>query len=77
MCAVGAKMVSLDMPKATRTRNRKSDNYTLGRKGFAKISAVEGIDMSSVEREFEDFDRRGLSPRERRREIAEKYGAKR
>lgn len=29
--------------------------------------------MSSVQREFDDFDRRGLSADERRREIARKY----
>jgi hypothetical protein len=65
------------MPQTTKTRRRKSDAHTLGRKGFAKISTVEGIDMRSVEAEFEEFDRRGLSPEERRREIARKYGGKR
>lgn len=65
------------MAQATKTRRRKQDTFTLRRKDFAKISAVEGIDMSAVDAEFEEFDRRGLSPAERRREIARKYGAKR
>ncbi len=70
-------MVSWYMAEITKKRRRKSGAYTLGRKRFAKISAVEGIEMASVEREFEEFERRGLSPDERRREIARKYGAKR
>lgn len=70
-------MVSLGMAQATKTRRSRRDAYTLGRRPFAKISAVEGIDMSDVEAELEEFDRRGLSAAERRREIARKYGAKR
>jgi hypothetical protein len=42
--------------------------------GFAKISAVEGIRLrTSTKKMFADFDRRGLSPAERRREIFEKH----
>ena len=71
-------MVSLDMPQATKNRGRKAGTYTLGRKRFAKISAVEGIHVTpEMEEEFRDFERRGLSPDERRREIARKYGPKR
>lgn len=70
-------MLYLDMAQTTKPRRLKSGTYTLGRKRFAKISAVEGIDLSPVEAELEDFDRRGLSPAERRQEISRKYGAKR
>ena len=52
----------------------KSKTLTLGLVGFAKISAVEGITLrSSTEKMFADFDRRGSSPAERRREIFEKH----
>ena len=52
-------------------------SFTLGRKGFAKISAVEGIHLSSeMERLFLDFDHKGLSAFERRQAIAREYGRK-
>lgn len=57
---------------------RKATGYTLGRKGFAKISAVEGIRLSpEMEARFSDFDRKGLSAPERRQAIARDYGPKR
>ena len=53
-------------------------SFTLGRKGFAKISEVEGIRMSAtMAAEFREFDRKGLSPEERRKIIAAKYGKNR
>jgi hypothetical protein len=78
------------MPKPSRTnkivRAKPSDKakkpvkqktLTLGLVGFAKISAVEGIRLrSSTKQMFADFDRRGLSPAERRREIFEKHAKK-
>jgi hypothetical protein len=55
----------------------KQKTLTLGLVGFAKISAVEGIRLrSSTKKMFADFDRRGLSPAERRREIFEKHAKK-
>jgi hypothetical protein len=55
----------------------KAKTLTLGLVGFAKISAVEGITLrSSTKKMFADFDRRGLSPAERRREIFEKHAKK-
>jgi len=61
--------------KAKRTAKTKS--LTLGLVGFAKISAVEGIRLrSSTKKMFADFERRGLSPAERRREIFEKHAKK-
>jgi hypothetical protein len=61
--------------KTTRAKKpTKSTTLTLGLVGFAKISAVEGITLrSSTKKMFADFDRRGLSPAERRREIFEKH----
>jgi hypothetical protein len=63
----------------TKTLNRPSakgaKGYTLGRTGFAKISAVEGIKLSpEMEARFRDFDKRGLSAHERRVAIARAFG---
>jgi hypothetical protein len=55
----------------------KAKTLTLGLVGFAKISAVEGVTLrASTKKMFADFDRRGLSPAERRREIFEKHAKK-
>ena len=48
--------------------------FTLGRKGFAKISAVEGICLSAdMEKRFQDFDRQGLMAGDRRKSIARAF----
>jgi hypothetical protein len=48
--------------------------FTLGRTAFEKISAVEGVHLSkTVKDEFQKFDKKGLSPDERRRAITSKY----
>jgi hypothetical protein len=53
---------------------QSSGSLVVGRAAFAKISAVEGIRMSlAMEQEFQEFDRKGLSPEERRRLIGKKY----
>ena len=58
-------------------RPTKARGVTLGLTGFAKISAVEGITLrTSTRKMFADFDRRGLSPAERRRAIFEKHAKK-
>jgi hypothetical protein len=37
---------------------RSSKSYTIGRSGFAKISAIEGIRMTvAMEKDFRDFER--------------------
>jgi hypothetical protein len=65
------------MAKVTKSPKRTSGSYTIGRKGFSKISAVEGIKPSQrVDEDFREFDRQGLSPAERRRALARKYGEK-
>lgn len=58
--------------------SRTASGFTLGRKGFAKISAVEGIHLSSaMQQQFEGFDRKGLSAAERRQAIKSTLGSKR
>jgi hypothetical protein len=55
----------------------RAKGLTLGLVGFAKISAVEGMTMRpSTRKMFADFNRRGLSPAARRREIFEKHAKK-
>jgi hypothetical protein len=55
----------------------KGRGVTLGLAGFAKISAIEGITLrTSTRKMFADFDRRELSPGERRRAIFEKHAKK-
>ena len=46
----------------------------VSREAFAKISEVEGIRLSEAEKAmFADFDRRNLSPEERRHAIMEQF----
>jgi hypothetical protein len=46
----------------------------LGRERFAKISAVEGIELTAgMKKRVADFDRRGLSGEERRLAIIRAY----
>ena len=67
-------------PKTSRGRrlrgtgNQPTD-FTIGRRGFAKISAVEGLHLSDeMKKDLEAFDRKGFSGEERRRVIINKYG---
>lgn len=62
------------MVTATKSSAR-TGAYTIGRNGFSKISAVEGIKPSrQMDKDFEEFDRQGLSAAERRHALARKYG---
>ncbi len=57
-----------------RWRNR----FVIGRDQMSTISGVEGLHLSSeMKKDFNDFDRRGLSDSDRRKAIAAKYGKKR
>jgi hypothetical protein len=48
--------------------------YTVGRSAFARISAVEGIRLTEeMQRDFSEFDREGLSDKDRRKAIVRKY----
>jgi hypothetical protein len=59
----------------TKSDKRPSKGFTLGRQGFAKISAVEGINLSGeMQAHFESFEKLGLAPDERRRKIVRRYG---
>jgi hypothetical protein len=64
------------MPKS-RSRPIKSKaslGFVLGRERFARISAVEGIALTTEMRAtLERFDREGLSPAERRRAIMARF----
>ena len=54
---------------------KSSEIVTLGRKRFAKISAVEGIELSpAAKRRAAEFDRLGLSAEERVRRIIAAHG---
>jgi len=49
--------------------------FKVGWRAFAKISAVEGIHLiPEMIRDFEDFERRGISAEARRDVIQRKYG---
>jgi hypothetical protein len=55
-------------------RARPASGVALGRERFAKISAVEGIEMTPrMKKRAAEFDRRGLSAEERRRSIVRTY----
>lgn len=54
---------------------RWRESFTIGRSGFARISAVEGIRLpSDIEKHLRELDRQGLSPEDRLRAIMHKLG---
>ena len=60
-------------PKSSKRATAKA--YVIGRSGFAKISAVEGIRLTeTMNADFREFERQGLSAEERRKVISRKYG---
>jgi len=62
-------------PTGTKTLKRSSKGYIIGRSGFAKISAVEGVRMTAtMDADFREFERQGLSADQRRKVISRKYG---
>jgi hypothetical protein len=51
-----------------------SAKFVIGRERFAQISAVEGIKpTAAMKKRAAEFERQGLSPAERRREIIKVY----
>ena len=59
----------------TKPKKRAATGYIVGRQAFARISAVEGIRLTdAMDEDFRDFERQRLSPAERRKAIAKKYG---
>jgi len=62
------------MPKTTQPTGTRAKSYTIGRRAFAKISAIEGIRLSEeASEDFREFERKGLSPQDRRQAISRKY----
>lgn len=60
-----------------RNKNSAAGTFVLGRARFAKISAVEGIARTPAMKERDkEFDRRGLTVEERRRELLRTYRSK-
>jgi hypothetical protein len=54
--------------------SRKAAGPVIGRRQFGKISAVEGIRLSSaMKRAFAEFDRAGLSAERRRASIIGRF----
>lgn len=64
------------MSKVTKKPAKQAaKGHIIGRTAFAKISAVEGIRLTpTMAADFREFERKGLSPKERREAIAGKYG---
>jgi hypothetical protein len=62
------------MRKPTPTPPHRPAGFVLGRAGFARISAVEGIALTPEMRAVLDsFDREGLSAEERRARIVARF----
>lgn len=65
------------MSKTPKKPKRASSGFSICREDFEKICAVDDIYFSDeMKHQFDEFDLKGLSNKERRRVIAEKYGAK-
>jgi hypothetical protein len=65
------------MDAKTKSPRSSTVAFTIGRRDFARICEVEGIVASpALQKDFEDFDRKGLSAAARRRALAHKYGRK-
>jgi hypothetical protein len=57
-----------------KSTSRNTSERVLGRRQFARISAVEGIRLSgAMKRAFAEFDRAGLSAEERRESIIGRF----
>ena len=62
------------MKKTPQIQRKANNGYTIGRDAFAKISAVEGIHLTKeMLKEFQMFEQKGLSPKDRREAISKKY----
>ena len=64
------------MPKTkpSDTKARKKGSFVIGRDGFGKISAVEGIGLTpAMKKRATDAERKGLSAEEYRQSIVRSY----
>jgi hypothetical protein len=60
--------------KKTDPSKRISAKFVIGRERFAQISAVEGVKpTAAMKKRAAEFERQGLSPAQRRREIIKVY----
>ena len=58
------------MAKKDDSEHSETSDFVIGRRGFAKISAVEGIVLSgAMNQRTAEFDRDGLSDQQRREAI--------
>lgn len=63
------------MSSKTKTAPTGAFRYTVGRRAFARIGAIDGVRLTDeMEEDLREFDRKGLTVEERRRAIARKYG---
>lgn len=54
----------------TKVFMRTKSKFVIGRHGFSKISAVEGITLDKrIAKMFETYDKQGLSPAKRRESL--------
>ena len=66
------------MDKVVKKRKKTESEFAIGRAAMEKISAVEGIVFpDEMKRQFDEYDRNGLSHDERERLIVQKYEKKR
>jgi hypothetical protein len=62
-------------PKSKKRVKAKPKGLTIGLAGFAKISAIEGLHLTSdMKRTFGTLERRGASAAQRRAAIIKRYG---
>jgi hypothetical protein len=59
-------------------KKKAPSEVTIGLRGFAQISAVEGLHLTEeMWADFREFDAKRLSNAERRKRLARKYGVPR
>ena len=62
------------MNKISQKQKGNNTGYIIGRDAFAKISAVEGIHLTKeMQNDFSVFEKKNLSPEDRRTAISKKY----
>jgi hypothetical protein len=60
--------------KKAAAKKRVAAKLVIGRERFVQISAVEGIELTpAMKKRMAEFEKRGLSAAERRREIIKAY----
>ena len=63
------------MSSKSKSAPTSASRYTVGRRAFARISAVEGIRLTpEMDKALREFDEKRLSGDERRRAIARTFG---